>query len=97
MVVSPQRLTLCIATQALTIKTAFEEPEQDSDRAILLIERGRDSKARATRAQYLTQALQKLVALPAVQPPKPTGASEAPECTCCSGCGKHFDRVWATC
>ena len=66
--------------QALLIKTAVEEPETDSDRAILLIERARDSKAPATRAQDLTQALQKLATLPAVQPPNPTGtpAAEVP-------------------
>ena len=65
--------------QALVIKTAVEEPETDIERAILLIERGRDSKAPATRAQYLSQALQKLATLPAVQVPKPTGtpSSEA--------------------
>ena len=70
---------LSAVLQALVIKTAVEEPESDSERAILLIERGRDSKAPATRAQYLSQALQKLAALPAVHVPKPTGclSSEA--------------------
>ncbi|KAL3147912.1 hypothetical protein ABBQ32_002622 [Trebouxia sp. C0010 RCD-2024] len=57
---------------ALTIKTAVEEPESDSERAVLLIERARDSKAPAARAQHLTQALQRLAALPDAPPPKPS-------------------------
>ena len=57
------------------IKTAVEEPESNRERAILLIEKGRDSRSAATRAQHLSLApgLQKLAALPPVQPPKPTG------------------------
>ena len=69
------------AVQALTIKTAVEEPETDSERAVLLIERARDSKAPATRAHHLSQALQKLGALPAIQPPKLAGVYFAAEST----------------
>ena len=67
------------AVQGLTIKTAVEEPEADIERAVLLIERARDSKAPATRAGHLLQALQKLAALPAIKPPKPTGVCLAAE------------------
>ena len=70
---------MCGAVQALTVKTAVEDPETDSEQAVLLIERAKDSKAPATRAQYLLQALQRLTALPAVQPPKPAGVSLAAE------------------
>lgn len=61
------------AVQALSIKAAVEEPQTDSKRAVLLIERARDSKGPASRAGHLSQALQRLAALPAIQPPKPTG------------------------
>lgn len=59
--------------QALTVKAAVEDPATDNERAVLLIERGRESKNPATRGQYLTKALQKLAALPAVKPPSPDG------------------------
>lgn len=55
----------------------MEEPESNSEQAVLLIERARDSKAPAARAQHLAQALHKLAALPDVQPPKPAGACVA--------------------
>ena len=71
---SPHDLQLPLAAvQALSIKAAVEEPQTDSERAVLLIERARDSKGPASRAGHLSQALQRLAALPAVQPPKPTG------------------------
>ena len=61
--------------QALTIKAAVKDSSTDSENAMLLMERGRESKIPATRGQHLCQALQKLAALPAVKPPLPTGMS----------------------
>ncbi|DBA87841.1 TPA: hypothetical protein ACH3X1_004837 [Trebouxia sp. C0004] len=60
--------------QALTVKAAVEDPATEIERAVLLIERGRESKNPATRGQHLTKALQKLAALPAVHPPLPADA-----------------------
>ena len=61
--------------QALTVKAAVEDPVTDRERAMLLIERGRESNNPTTRGQILSQALQKLAALPAIKPPLPTGSA----------------------
>jgi len=66
-----------VTMQALTVKAAVEDPATESERAVLLIERGRESKNPATRGQHLTKALQKLAALPAVQPPLSAGNTVA--------------------
>ena len=55
------------------MKAVVEDPATESERAVLLIERGRESKNPATRGQHLTKALQKLTALPAIKPPSPAG------------------------
>lgn len=62
-----------LGLQALTVKAAVEDPATDSERAMLLIERGRESRNPTTRGQHLSQALQRLAALPAIKPPLPTG------------------------
>ena len=64
-----------LGLQALTVKAAVEDPATDSERAMLLIERGRESRNPTTRGQHLSQALQRLAALPAIKPPLPTGST----------------------
>ena len=73
----------------------MEEPESVGEQAVLLIERARDSKAPAARAQHLAQALQKLSALPDAPPPKPSGACLAVDNKGCSAscCDPHSCNI----
>lgn len=66
--------TVPAVSQVLAVKTAVEDPETQEERAILLLERAKEAKAPATRAQHLTKALTLLTALPSVKPPAATGS-----------------------
>ena len=66
--------TMPAVSQVLAVKTAAEDPETQEERAILLLERAKEAKAPATRAQHLTKALTLLTSLPSVKPPAATGS-----------------------
>ena len=59
--------------QALTLRAAAWPPTDPFEKAVLLVERSKDTRNPAVRADYLRKALSELQSLPAAEPPKASG------------------------
>ena len=59
--------------QALTLRSAAWPPTDPFEKAVLLVERSKDTRNPAVRADYLRKALSELQSLPAAEPPKALG------------------------
>ena len=84
-------VTPCL--QALTLRAAAWPPTDPFEKAMLLVERSKDTRNPAVRADYLRKTLSELQTVPAAQPPKASGEQGRQH-------GRHhrgLDRVLASC